>query len=226
MKTAFTVVAVLILVLAVPLLFVSKDDNRAPQQAEGLPWQIEALPDGRSQVFGLTLGSSTLTDARQRFGDDLHIAIVAATAEKGALEAYIDSVTLGFITGKLILTIDADDSTLAAMRGRAPKSEYMESANAVRKTTLAASDLDAAGRLPIGAIAFIPAANLDEATIVQRFGPPAERIRSSATTEHFLYPGKGLDILLDSERKELLQYVAPSRFERLRAPLLAAKPAG
>jgi hypothetical protein len=57
------------------------------------------------------------------------------------------------------------------------------------------------------------------AVILQRFGAPAERIRQGETLEHFLYPAQGLDIVLDSKGKEVLQYVAPADFARLRAPL-------
>ena len=60
---------------------------------------------------------------------------------------------------------------------------------------------------------------MDEAIILQRFGTPAERIRQGETLEHFLYPDKGLDLVLDSKGKEVLQYVAPADFARLRAPL-------
>jgi hypothetical protein len=39
--------------------------------------------------------------------------------------------------------------------------------------------------------------------------------------EHFLYPAKGLDLILDRKGKEVLQYVAPRDFARLREPLTA-----
>ena len=35
------------------------------------------------------------------------------------------------------------------------------------------------------------------------------------------HAAKGLDLVLDSKGRELLQYVAPARFDALRAPLLA-----
>jgi len=57
--------------------------------------------------------------------------------------------------------------------------------------------------------------------IVQRFGQPAERVRTAENIEHLLYPDKGLDVVLDSDAKELLQYVAPREFARLREPLKA-----
>ena len=43
--------------------------------------------------------------------------------------------------------------------------------------------------------------------------------RRAEALEHFLYPDKGLDLVLDSKGKEVLQYVAPADFARLRAPL-------
>jgi hypothetical protein len=103
------------------------------------------------------------------------------------------------------------------MRERAVKSAFMD--GTTRKYTLAAADLQTAMQAPIQSLSFIPQANLDEATAVGRFGQPAERVRSNDHVEHFLYPGKGLDLVLDTEGKELLQYVAPARFALLRAPL-------
>jgi hypothetical protein len=58
--------------------------------------------------------------------------------------------------------------------------------------------------------------------ITQRFGQPAERIKAGTTFEHLLYPDRGLDIRLDTEGKEVLQYVAPRDFTRIREPLLKA----
>jgi hypothetical protein len=59
--------------------------------------------------------------------------------------------------------------------------------------------------------------------VTSRFGRPSERIRSSESVEHYLYPDRGLDVVLDSKGKELLQYVAPQQFELLREPLLRSQ---
>ena len=48
------------------------------------------------------------------------------------------------------------------------------------------------------------------------------RIHVSEKRVHLLYPDKGLDVVVDSEGKELLQYVAPKDFALLREPLLKA----
>lgn len=219
MKLFIALLVLIVAAIAAPLLFRSSGGGEAARPVEGLPWQIEALPDGSSRVFGLTMGSSTLGEARARLGTDMQVAIIAAAEEPGSLEAYYDSVTTGSVTGKMILTAEVATDTVERMRQRAIKTRYMESSS--RKATLHPDDLQLAYAAPIRAIAFIPSINLDEQTVLGRFGPPGERVRSSEHTEHYLYPEKGLDLALDSEGKELLQYVAPRQFARLRDPLMA-----
>ena len=52
-----------------------------------------------------------------------------------------------------------------------------------------------------------------------RFGEPGERLVVSEKRVHLLYPDKGLDVVVDGNGKELLQYVAPRDFAELREPL-------
>jgi len=217
MKTALAVIVLILAIVALPIFLSPPPDNQTGKPVEGLPWQIEALPDGQSRVAGLTLGTTTVADVRQRFGDDMEVAIVTAPGEAGTVEAYFSDAAFGPVTGKLIATADIAAATFERMRQRSTKTEYMGSST--KKSTVHPDDLPAIYAAPIRALAFIPAVNLDEAIVVQRFGTPAERVRTSEHTEHFLYPAHGLDVVLDSEGKELLQYVAPRRFAELRAPL-------
>ena len=193
----------------------------------GLPWQIEVRPDGSSRVMGLTLtdgaGASTLADVRRLFGPEVPIAVIAAPGEDGSLEAFVDPAQLGFVSGKLVVTARLDAATLRGLRERATKSDFMESTT--RKYTLSPADEALALKAPVAALSFIPQARLDADAILARFGQPARRVKSNGHLEHFLYPEKGLDVILDTEGKELLQYVAPSSFERLSAPLEAARSA-
>lgn len=220
LKSIALFIVIVVALLAAPLLFISDEGKRVEQPAEGLPWQIDVLPDGRARVFGLTLGSSTLDEARQRFGPDAQVALIIATGETGSVEAYYESLTAGIVTGKMILTLETTLEQREAMLRHAIKAEFMESAT--RRIQLADPDLQALATARISAITFVPSANLTEEIVLQRFGIPAERIRSNEQAEHFLYPDKGLDLRLDAKGKEVLQYVAPREFARLRDPLLAA----
>jgi hypothetical protein len=223
MKRFLAVLALVIAVIVTPLFFLDSGPGPSARSTGGPPWQIGVLPDGTSKVFGLTIGASTLADARSRLGSDMQLAIVAAPGEAGSLEVFYTSVNLGSVTGKLILTGDVAPATVAAMRERAVKTEYME--GVTRKSTLRPEDQEVALRAPIRAVGFIPSIDLDEDLVRQRFGPPAERIRSGEHVEHLLYPDKGLDLVLDARGKEFLQYVAPRAFAHLREPLVAARAA-
>lgn len=225
MKIAFYIVGLAVFALLVPFFLPSTPPASTDHPNQNLPWQITVDAQGHSTVFGLTPSRSTLADVRQQLGEDMEIAIVAAPGEVGEVEAYYSQVSLGFVMGRVIFTLDATPATITAMRDRALKAEHMESST--KKISLHPDDLAKTNALPIRAIGLIPSANLDEATVLQRFGAPKERITVGETLTHFLYPNLGLDVVLDTKGKEVLQYVAPKDFEtRIRAPLLAtqAKP--
>lgn len=209
-------------VVAAVLLRTPGEAPRKTQQVSGLPWQIEILPDGVSKVFGLTLPVSTLGDARERFGMDMEIAVIATPGEEGSLEAYYAQVALGMLTGKMILVAAVEQETVERMRQHARKSQYMESST--RKFTLNPDDLALAHDARIGGITFIPSASFDEEVALRHFGQPGERVKTSGEVEHWLYPEKGLALTLDSKGKEILQYVAPRHFARLRDPLFDKVP--
>jgi len=212
------VIALLIAVVFAAFVLLRPDsDQPASPGVHGLPWQIEILANGNSRVFGLELTHSTLDDARVRFGDGMKIGIVAAQGEAGALEAYYDTVTAGVLLGKMILVATLDSETLTQLRERSSRRVFMN--DATYRYHLDRDDLPVALRAPIATMTFIPAANLDAETVLKRFGVPKERLRINEQVEHFLYPDQGLDLILDDQGKEVLQYVVPREFARLREPL-------
>ncbi len=219
MKFALSIIALVLLALVVPFLIPGVAKKEGVDPNSNLPWQIQLDGQGGSTVFGLRPGVSTLGDVRQKLGSEIEVAIIAEPNEAGALEGYYAQVSLGFVMARVIVTLEAGENEVLAMRDRALKAKHMESTT--RRITLHPDDLAAAERLPIRAISVIPTVNLDEATVIQRFGQPGERVVVSEKRVHLLYPDKGLDVVVDGEGKELLQYVAPRQFSLLREPLRA-----
>lgn len=220
MKFAFSMIALVIAALVIPFFLPGMGKHEGVDPNTNLPWQIEIDDRGASRVFGVSPGFQTLAQARAALGGEAEVAIVAALDEAGSLEVYYNQIALGFVLAKVIITVDIPREQIIAMRERALKAEHMESTT--RKIRLHPDDLVLADQLPIKALSVIPTVNLDEATIIQRFGQPAERIQVSEKRVHLLYPDKGLDVVVDSDGKELLQYVAPKDFALLREPLLKA----
>ena len=83
-KFIFPFLLLVILLSVFPFLDKSKDTKIYT----GLPWQIEVLLDGSTQVFGLHIGKSTLSDALGILGTDMEVAVIAAPDEIGNLEMY------------------------------------------------------------------------------------------------------------------------------------------
>lgn len=217
MKFALSLIALIIAALVLPFFLPIGSKSADVDPNINLPWQIELDGQGGSRVFGVRPGVDTLAEVRAVLGADVEVAIVAMPEEIGSLEAYYAQVPLGFVLAKVILTVDAPPAQILAMRDRALKAEHMESTT--RKIRLHPDDLALAERLPVKAVSVIPTVNLDEATVMQRFGPPGERLKVSEKRVHLLYPDKGLDVVVDADGKELLQYVAPRHFSLLRDPL-------
>ncbi len=214
MKIFIALFFLLAIILAVyPFL----DQPEKPEALSGLPWQIEMKADSSTQVFGLHIGSSRLSDAIEILGDDMELAIIAAADETGNLEMYYGHYRAGLLSGKLVLQTNIDEQDIKRWRDNAVKSEYMATGKA-KKYTVSPDDMQHVLDQVIIGLTFIPAVNLDKEVVLARFGKPGKRIESAGVT-HFLYPEKGLDIALHESSKEVLQYVEPAAFQQLLQPL-------
>jgi len=209
-----TFLALLIVVLlAAGLVFFKSNEKASDAPVTGLPWQIDKLPDGATRVFGITLGQTTLGAAIDLLGDDMDLAIIAAPDEAGSLEAYYSHYSAGPITGKLILILDVTPDVLLSLRDRAFQD------GGTRRYHLHPDDLPVAYRAPVRVITFMPSFNLDEEIVQARFGTPTEVIQVHAEQKHLLYLDKGLDLVMNNDSKELLQYLHPHAFSAHRAAL-------
>jgi hypothetical protein len=183
----------------------------------GLPWQIELTADGDTRVFGLMPGRTTLGEAAAHLGKDMELAVMVAAGEAGSLEMYYGNYRAGLMSAKLVLAAELDNDVIEFLRQNAAETEVLESG--ARKYVLSSEDHARAYDAVISSIACIPAVNLDHDIIIKRFGEADKIIQGSAGVTHYLYPKKGLDVILSEEGREVLQYVAPDEFHRLREPL-------
>ena len=202
----YVVALILIGIAAAGFVYIKQDHPENNSPVTGLPWQIDQLANGDTRVFGITLGRTTLGEAIEQLGNDLDLGIIAAPDEDGTLEAYFSHFVSGPITGKLLLIMDVTPTALSAMRKRAFQDR------GTRRHRLHPEDLPAAYQSPVRAINFIPSYNLDADIAHARFGTPAEIIQVNEQQQHLLYPDKGLDVILSTDGREVLQYMSPGEF--------------
>jgi hypothetical protein len=207
----FIVLTVLLVVTG--LTACSNDTQNDSELVTGFPWQIERLPNGTTRVFGIVPGQTTLDVAIAQLGDDNELAIIAAPGETGSLEVYYSHYAAGLIEGKLILVADIEPDTLASMQMRARRK------GGTHRLLMDEGDLPTARRAAVRAITFMPTFDLDEEITRARFGIPAEVLPVSAQEQHLLYPELGLDLVLNADGKDVLQYLSPDDFDTHRAQL-------
>ncbi|MCW8901641.1 MAG: hypothetical protein OQK75_01655 [Gammaproteobacteria bacterium] len=194
-----------------------KTDNDKPI-VEKYPWQVTVLPAGRSRVFGVVLSETLLKDIDVILKNRPTIALFE-TNGKLSLEAYYKNVSLGGLIGSFIFTLNATDAELNEIKQGSSKKKRTENNNI--RYELDKQATDNAKELTVNNLNYIPTAQLDEETILKRFGEPAHKIKLKTQEAgwHYLYPEKGLDLIYKEEGKEVLQYVLPKDFNALLEPL-------
>jgi hypothetical protein len=171
-----------------------------------LPWDVQLTSEEVVRVFELTLGQSTLDDARTVFQMDGEINLFLSGDGKPALEAYFERVFLSGLRADFILVMAADETMLDELYSRG--SRISRASDTTRKVELSSEDRLRVNRLPIHLINYIPYANLDEELLISRFGNPTQKITETETgIIHWIYPARGISIGLNPDGKELIQYM-------------------
>lgn len=220
-KIIMGVVAFAILALAVGLMIPSTNTP----STQLFPWQIEQTSEGKTRVFGITLGVSSLQQAEQLFHADAEISMFepADKSRPRIIEAYFDKVNPGGLSAKVVAVIDIAPEQLQRFYERG--SRINTQGDGSRRVTLNSEDVAQVRAAPIASLTYLPGIRLDTSLIENRFGKPANVITETETnTRHWLYPDKGLDVALDEQGHSVLQYAPPENFEQLLLPLNKSSP--
>ena len=214
------VIVILALVLLALFLLVNKETKDDTQIVEKYPWQISHLENGKSRVFGIVLGETSLKEVDSILKGSSKVALFELE-KKLALESYYKNISLGGLIGSFIFTLDASKEQLNKIKKESVSNEPAE--NKGRRFDLDKLAIEKSKILIVKNLIYIPTAQLDEKTIVKRFGKPSKKIKlkTKEVGWHYLYPEKGLDLIFKEEGKEVLQYVQPKNFNLLLAPLLS-----
>lgn len=215
-KIILGISGLLVALLSIALLLPEKNVSNS---GDTLPWHITHPTPDTTHALGVTLDSSTLSDAEQTYQEAAEVSLFKTTEGKMVVEAFFDEVKLNGLKAKIVLTIAVPAQDMQGMFDRGLR---MNATASGKRITLNTDDLATVRKTPISSLSYLPSIRLEESVISKRFGMPAERVRESKSgTEHWLYPQHGLDVTLGGDEKPLLQYVSPKDFELLRAPLLA-----
>ena len=200
--------------IAIMLFPGSRDDEGPPR----LPWDVRADEQGRVQVFGLTLGQSSLADVQTLFGEDGEINLFSPGPGQYSVESYFEQIYLSSLRADFVITLDVPQETLAAMYDHGLRVSKLPSGS--KRVKLDAADIAALRQAKIRHITYLPLSRLDEALLERRFGTPDTRITETESgIVHWIYPGRGVDLARDPKGKVVIQYVNPAELPALTQPL-------
>jgi hypothetical protein len=206
--------------LAALILPVMRPPGGEAVLGQDLPWQIQPTSTGTIEVFGLTLGESTVADAVDKIGRRYELGLFREPDGRLSLEAYFRDAVLGGLNARIVTTADLDPAALEQLLDDAGPGERL--ANGTRRYPVPEAHTATALAAIITTLTYAPYVELDDALVRERFGPPAERI-ALEDGDHWLYPERGLDLILRQDGKSILQYLPPRDFDRLRSPLRQAR---
>jgi hypothetical protein len=214
-----TFLSVLVFTALILALAIFLPSGREPASVRGeFPWNVTVDSEGYSQVFGISVGRSTVRQAAGRIREPAEVSMFVAADGKRAVEVYFDRVAIGEFYAKVVLGVALDEETLKGMFERGVRISSL--GGSVRKVELHPDDLARVNEAVIASLTYIPSANLDAEVIRKRFGEPARLLKErDSGLVHWLYPAIGLDLAVNEEGKEVLLYVKPADFGRVTAPL-------
>jgi len=206
------------MLLALPVLawlfWMLAPSDKTTYRMTDLPWQQEVLANGDLKVFGLTLGQSILQEARVKVAKPASVGLFRNPDGRFVLEAYFENVVLSGLRVGLICEVEATQAQLKAFMERNVNRDPTPS-GAV-KYELTEDDLRTIVNWKIRSLNYLPTVDFDEALLLSRFGLPDEKIPLKEDAAYWLYPKRGLAITVDGDGKELMQYVRPADFDRIR----------
>jgi len=193
---------VLIVVGIASLMLIPSKQLPAP-----MPWEVNTMADGNIKVFDIHLGSTTYAQAQQLVRQYGKTAIFTQDGSQPSVEAYFDSVNLGGLSAKLVLTLAVDEHVVEALLSQALDARIQDS-GAHRYTLENSSQLV---NTAVKSLTYIPSIKLNSDMVKHRFGEATsiEKFADMPESELWLYPDLGLSIHLNPNQKTIMQYHQP-----------------
>jgi hypothetical protein len=181
------------------------------QRFEDLPWQIEVLAPDRTRVLGIELGRTTMLELTARLPvPDIRLFVQPDGTR--TVEAFYANARVPPFDVNLVAVPGLDEAGMASIWEERTSERPMPSG--ARRYGLSDDALRALGRVPIVELSYIPRARWDAERVRERFGEPAGHLRIGDDQDYWLYPERGLAVMLPTGRgRVLMHYVTLERWD-------------
>ena len=202
-ESKLVLIILLITIVIYSVFYLSTRDVEIPDN-QAMPWQSYVNDQGKTVVFDLTMDESTLAESMRLFGTEVEASLFEDKDQKKTLEIFFSNTKVGGISAKVILNLALNDQQFNYLSDNIKETEVMPSGN--KKTIFNQAGESSMFGLTISALTFIPSADLSADTLLGLFKKPARVELVEPGVEYWYYPSKGLRIIVDAERKEILEF--------------------
>ena len=204
MKESRLVLIILLITFVIySVFYLSTRDVEIPDN-QAMPWQSYVNDQGKTVVFDLTMDESTLAESMRLFGTEVEASLFEDKDQKKTLEIFFSNTKVGGISAKVIINLALNDQQFNYLSDNIKETEVVPSGN--KKTIFNQAGESSMFGLTISALTFIPSANLSADTLLGLFKKPARVELVEPGVEYWYYPSKGLRIIVDAKRKEILEF--------------------
>lgn len=185
------------------VLYFNKKVTHLPK-VNMMPWESFKDENNQTVAFGITINKSKLKDAMQYFGNEVETALFENKDKSYDLEAYFANTKIAGFSVKIILGLKLDFNNLEFFKNNIKKITKLPTSNI--KYELKSNVNNELLNTVISNISVIPYTDLATKTIISHFGSPDNIIKENNNIQLWQYKNKGLEIIIDKENKEILQY--------------------
>lgn len=209
MKIIYSILALLLVVILMTWSSIP-DVPENDHLITSLPWIIETDNQGGSRVFGLEIGTATVRQAQILFNDEAKLAVFEDRNGKRSLEAFFNYTQIAGLQAHITLTLQATPDMLETLTSQAieKKAQASNSYKLLLPAGLNETLLDH----PFNSLTYQPKISIAPDILQARFGQPDTVILTGETIQQWLYPAKGLSLLVAENAKPVFQYVRPDQF--------------
>ncbi len=196
-------------ILGFLLILMFQPQREAIDNAQ-LPWNAKFDDAGKLHALGLTIHESTLADVMALYGKDVEVKIFSEIDESNkSLEAYFPVMYIGSIKAALAVKLEVTQAELNAAFEMGKKITTTTSGG--REIELYSSEVEKFLSKRVTSLTLVPRNHLTERAINMRFGEPDRKEIQSDTLPHWFFDELGLEMIIDQEGPEALQYTTSSR---------------
>jgi hypothetical protein len=180
--------------------------DRSPPTASlaTLPWQIQVWSPQATTVLGITLGETPLQGVPRHWPIP-EIRLFVDPDGRRSLEAYYPNVRTDGLEAHIVLLPEVDDALLEFLWNE--RTSERPTPSGARRYGLSDAALRSLGEQRIREMSYAPRARWDAEQVRGRFGEPAALHAVTRDEVYWLYPERGLTVLIAQGRgRSVLHY--------------------